>query len=76
MSQEEATEALPNSAVEDNPRHPEVHEPLRLRIDPVARRAEEIAEAVARELPTHGGLQRAARGVANAARDPMYYLAV
>ena len=69
MSQEEATEALPNSAVEDNPRHPEVHEPLRLRIDPVARRAEEIAEAVARELPTHGGLQRAARGVANAARE-------
>jgi len=42
---------------------------LRLNIDAVIERAEELAALVARELPTHGGIIRAARGVADAARE-------
>lgn len=44
-------------------------ETLKLRIGPVAKRAEELAEAIAVALPTHKGLRRAAQGVAGAARE-------
>ncbi len=42
---------------------------LRLKIDPVIENAEEIAERVKRELPSHAGIARAARGVAEAAHE-------
>lgn len=44
-------------------------EPLRLKIDPVIENAEEIADRVRRELPSHAGIARAARGVAEAAHE-------
>ncbi len=42
---------------------------LRLEIDPVIRRSEELAERVQRELPGHAGLIRASAGVAGSARE-------
>ncbi|MBC8290718.1 MAG: hypothetical protein H8E37_10425 [Planctomycetes bacterium] len=42
---------------------------LRIGIDHVVRNADKIAEKVDAELPGHPGLQRAARGVASAARQ-------
>ncbi len=42
---------------------------LRLEIDPVIRRAEEIALRVQRELPQHAGIIRAAAGVAGSAHE-------
>jgi hypothetical protein len=42
---------------------------IRLKIGPVAERAEEVVRRVKAELPTHEGLGRAAGGVAKAARE-------
>jgi hypothetical protein len=42
---------------------------LRLEIDPVIERAEQLSRLVARELPEHSGLIRAAAGVAGSARE-------
>jgi len=42
---------------------------LRLKIDPVIENAEEIADRVKRELPSHAGIARAATGVAEAAHE-------
>ncbi|MCA9105887.1 MAG: hypothetical protein KDA83_10700 [Planctomycetales bacterium] len=42
---------------------------MRLRIEPVARRAVDIQQAVDRDLPNHQGLKRAAAGVAEAALE-------
>lgn len=42
---------------------------LRLDIDPVIQRAEHLAEQVRRELPSHGGIIRAAQGIAEAAHE-------
>ncbi|MHB0958229.1 MAG: hypothetical protein ACYC0X_12180 [Pirellulaceae bacterium] len=46
-----------------------VHRWLRLEIQPVIERAEELAQRVERELPNHAGLIRAAGGVADSARE-------
>jgi hypothetical protein len=43
--------------------------PLRLKIEPVVGVAEDLAERVRRELPTHDGLATAAGGVATAAQQ-------
>jgi len=45
------------------------HRLLRLEIDPVIQRAEQLAEHVQRELPAHAGIIRAAQGVAEAAHE-------
>jgi hypothetical protein len=45
------------------------HRWLRLEIQPVIQRSEELAERVQRELPNHAGLIRAAAGVAGSARE-------
>ncbi|MHB8969631.1 MAG: hypothetical protein ACYC3X_05555 [Pirellulaceae bacterium] len=45
------------------------HRWLRLEIQPVIQRSEELAERVQRELPKHAGLIRAAAGVAGSARE-------
>ena len=45
------------------------HRLLRLDIDPVIQRAEQLAEQVRRDLPSHSGLIRAAQGVVEAARE-------
>lgn len=45
------------------------HRLLRLDIDPVIQRAEQLAEQVRRELPSHGGIIRAAQGIAEAAHE-------
>lgn len=42
---------------------------MRLSIAPIVQRAEDIKRAVERDLPSHQGLQHAAQGVADAARD-------
>ena len=46
-----------------------VHRWLRLEIDPVIRRAEELAGRVQRELPEHAGIIRATAGVASSAQE-------
>ena len=46
-----------------------VHRWLRLEIQPVIERAEELAAQVKTELPDHAGLIRAAAGVAGSARE-------
>ncbi|HAN97557.1 MAG TPA: hypothetical protein DCQ98_09090 [Planctomycetaceae bacterium] len=48
---------------------PPIVAPMRLRIGPVVRRAEEIDQGVAEQLPGHSGLRRAAQGVARAAHE-------
>ena len=48
---------------------PESTTPLRLRIDPIVSNAQDICDVVARELPQHKGLARAAAGVAATARE-------
>ncbi len=45
------------------------HRLLRLDIDPVIQRAEHLAEQVRRDLPSHGGIIRAAQGIALAYDD-------
>ena len=45
------------------------HRELRLEIDPVIQRAEHLAEQVQRDLPSHSGIIRAARGIADAAHE-------
>jgi hypothetical protein len=50
-------------------RKPPASQPLRLQIEPVVSVAEGLAERVQRDLPTHDGLSKAARGVAAAARQ-------
>lgn len=45
------------------------HRPLRLEIDPVIQRAEELVAQVQRELPAHPGIIRASQGVAAAAHE-------
>jgi hypothetical protein len=45
------------------------HRLLRLDIDPVIQRAEQLAEQVRRDLPGHSGLIRAAQGVVEAAQE-------
>src|SRR4051812_47839413 len=44
-------------------------EPLRLRIEPIIDNAEALRQTVLRELPAHEGLARAAKGLADAARE-------
>ena len=52
------------------PQQPSPHDDsLRIDIDHVVRNADRIAEKVDADLPGHPGLQRAARGVASAARQ-------
>ena len=52
------------------PQQPSPHDDvLRIDIDHVVRNADKIAEKVDADLPGHPGLQRAARGVASAARQ-------
>ena len=46
-----------------------IPEPLRLRIEPIISNAEALRQTVARELPGHEGLARAAKGLADAARQ-------
>ena len=43
--------------------------PLRLNIEPVVQRADEICEKVQSRLASHRGLTRASQGVAAAARE-------
>lgn len=48
---------------------PKSSRPLRLEIDPIIRNVQQICDTVARALPSHQGLARAAEGVMAAARE-------